>query len=552
MSEPVTIAPDLPTRLAAVEEAVSLAQGLVDDAGLAPAHAVVERAGRRRQLSTVHTVAALAGATGGGKSSLFNAVAQIDIAEVGVRRPTTAKAAACVWTADGAGPLLDWLEIPDHRRISRRSALDGADEQTLEGMVLLDLPDHDSTTTEHRATVDRLVEQVDLLVWVLDPQKYADALLHDRYLRTLAAHTEVTVVVLNQLDRLSAAEAEQCLAHLRELLDDDGLTDVALIGTSAVTGQGVAELREHLIAAVTSNRALEQRLHADLDEAVGSLAEAIGPIPEAPDAESLAQARTDLVSALNQAAGTAGVATAAARAYRHRGHRRAAWPAMWWLRGARGDPQPHPHPRPHPNDVSERGSVRPPDPEPVSVDRARTESALRAFGATVTGGAAGAGGGDTPAERHVSATVEEHTDTLVDRLASATRAVHLGDRSAWWWPVVAVAQSAALLFAVVGLVWLLVLLVGSVAPFGITTPSAGPIPVPVLLLVSGLLAGLGMTIGSAVRVDVDAQRRQGIVEDRLQRSVSDVVDETVLDLVQAEFGRAEALAAALARARGRR
>ncbi|HLR93025.1 MAG TPA: GTPase [Jiangellaceae bacterium] len=545
MSEPVTAARDLPARLGALEEAVGLAEGLVDDAALAPARAIVERAGRRRQLSTVHTVAALAGATGGGKSSLFNAVAEIDIAEVGVRRPTTAKAAACVWTADGAGPLLDWLQIPEHRRISRRSALDGADEQTLEGMVLLDLPDHDSTTTEHRATVDRLVEQVDLLVWVLDPQKYADALLHDRYLRTLAAHTEVTVVVLNQLDRLSAAEADQCLVHLRELLDDDGLTDVALIGTSAVTGQGVVELREHLIAAVSSNRALEQRLHADLDDAVGSLAEAIGPIPEAPDAASLAQARTDLESALNHAAGTAGVATAAARAYRHRGHRRAAWPVTWWLGRARIDPQP----APDPHEASGRGSVSPPDPEPVSVDRARTESALRAFGATVTGGAGGAG---DPVARHLSTAAEEHTDTLVDRLASATRGVDLGDRSVWWWPVVAVAQCAALLSVVVGLVWLLVLLVGSVAPFDVTAPSTGPVPVPVLLLVAGLLAGLGLTIGSAVRVDVDAQRRHGIVEERLQRSVSDVVDETVLDPVQDEFGRAEALAAALARARGRR
>ena len=36
---------------------------------------------------------------------------------------------------------------------------------------------------EHRLEVDRLVELVDLLVWVLDPQKYADAALHDRYLR---------------------------------------------------------------------------------------------------------------------------------------------------------------------------------------------------------------------------------------------------------------------------------------------------------------------------------------------------------------------------------
>ena len=36
--------------------------------------------------------------------------------------------------------------------------------------------------------VDRLVQLVDMLVWVVDPQKYADAAIHDRYLKPLAQH----------------------------------------------------------------------------------------------------------------------------------------------------------------------------------------------------------------------------------------------------------------------------------------------------------------------------------------------------------------------------
>ena len=72
----------------------------------------------------------------------------------------------------------------------------------LSGLVLLDLPDHDSTEVSHRAEVDRLVRLVDAFVWVLDPQKYADAVLHDEYLRPLAAHRDVMVVALNQSDRL--------------------------------------------------------------------------------------------------------------------------------------------------------------------------------------------------------------------------------------------------------------------------------------------------------------------------------------------------------------
>ena len=68
--------------------------------GSVAAHTLVERAGARLALSRDHTVVALAGATGSGKSSLFNALARLELSPVGVRRPTTGVAHACVW-----GPL---------------------------------------------------------------------------------------------------------------------------------------------------------------------------------------------------------------------------------------------------------------------------------------------------------------------------------------------------------------------------------------------------------------------------------------------------------------
>ena len=48
---------------------------------------------------------------------------------------------------------------------------------------------------------------VDLLVWVVDPQKYADAALHERYLRPLAGHAAAMLVVLNQVDLLGGQGA---------------------------------------------------------------------------------------------------------------------------------------------------------------------------------------------------------------------------------------------------------------------------------------------------------------------------------------------------------
>jgi 50S ribosomal subunit-associated GTPase HflX len=222
----------LDERLAALAEAADLADGRLDRAVVDRARAVVARAGVRRSLSVEHTAVAIAGATGSGKSSLFNALAGAELAAVGVTRPTTSTAQAALWGADGSGPLLDWLGVP--LRHTRPVDMGGHS-----GLILLDLPDHDSIVLSHRLEVDRLVGVVDLLVWVLDPQKYADAAVHERYLRPLARHRDVVLVVLNQVDRLPAEAVKRCLEDLGGLLAADGLDGVPVIAASARTGKGV-------------------------------------------------------------------------------------------------------------------------------------------------------------------------------------------------------------------------------------------------------------------------------------------------------------------------
>ncbi len=172
---------------------------------------VVERAAGRLRLSADHTVVAIAGATGSGKSSTFNQLTGLELSAVGVRRPTTSWATACVWGSDGAQELLEWLGIPPRHQTTRDSMLDTSglltgrrEDREMEGVVLLDLPDHDSTEVSHHLEVDRIVKLADLLVWVLDPQKYADAAIHDRYLAPLASHAGVMLVVLNHIDTVPA------------------------------------------------------------------------------------------------------------------------------------------------------------------------------------------------------------------------------------------------------------------------------------------------------------------------------------------------------------
>ncbi|QIK08710.1 ATP-binding protein [Streptomyces sp. ID38640] len=262
-------------RLDALRELIALSRTRLDGRTLEGAGRVLETADERYRLSGEHTVVAIAGATGSGKSSLFNALAGANRSQVGPRRPTTAEPVACVWPGSrpGADGLLHRLGVPTHRR---HAPADGSSE--LRGLILIDLPDHDSSATEHRAQVDRMLELVDAVIWVVDPEKYADAVLHERYLRPLAGYAEVMFVVLNQVDRLPGDAADQVVDDLRRLLDEDGLAlgehgepGAAVLALSAATGRGVGELREALGQFVAERGAADRRLAADVDAATDRL-----------------------------------------------------------------------------------------------------------------------------------------------------------------------------------------------------------------------------------------------------------------------------------------
>jgi GTP-binding protein EngB required for normal cell division len=260
---------DLSVRLAALDRITTIGAARTGPDGfsedlLTAASEVLTRAGERLRLSANHTVVSLAGGTGSGKSSLFNQLSGADFSTVGVTRPVTREPHACVWGVAGSGPLLEWLGVPRRYRYARASAL-GSGEQSMAGLVLLDLPDHDSVLGHATDLVDKLVSLSDLMIWVLDPQKYADAAVHRRFLVPLAGHSEVVAVVLNQCDLLTAGQIEDCVTDLRRLLDEESLEEVPILVTSANTGEGIEELRKLLIETVSARRAAAARIIADVD-----------------------------------------------------------------------------------------------------------------------------------------------------------------------------------------------------------------------------------------------------------------------------------------------
>src|SRR3954451_18685871 len=380
----VTRGSDIGGRVQGLDDAVAAARGRLDDELLDRAAGVATRAGERLRLSADHTVVALAGAPGSGKSPPFNALAGLELASVGVRRPTTSWATACTWGVSGAGELLEWLGIPPRHQVVRDSMLDtGREAKDLQGLVLLDLPDHDSTEVSHHLEVERLVRLADLLVWVLEPQKYADAAIHDRFLRPMAAHKDVMMVVLNHIDEVPEERRASMMADLRRLLDDDGLHGITLVATSAKADIGIDELRTAIVARVKDKASTRARLGTDVAQTAAEVSAVI--VSAAPPKLSEA-AQAELRAALADSSGLTIVVHAVPKAAMIRAKRATGWPVTAWFSRLRPDPLKRLH-----LDLGTSGrdlvaSARSSIPDANQIQNARIESAVRALSDKVSDG----------------------------------------------------------------------------------------------------------------------------------------------------------------------
>jgi hypothetical protein len=492
---------------ASLDTVVALGPGRLDDDLVAAAAELRHRLDDRLARGDGLTVAALAGGTGVGKSALLNALVGRPLAREGVRRPTTSVTLAAA--ADQAPPttaLLDWLEVPERHSLG---------DALPDGLVLLDLPDHDSVVVAHRGTAVRLAERVDVVVWVLDPVKYARADAHEGPLAALTAHAEVLLFVLNRVDELAGAgEVAAVVADLEERLRAGGHRHGRVLVTSAATGDGVDDLRAELAALAARATAAAARIAADAAVLGARLAAALDDLPD------LAVETDALLPLLLEAVD---------------GHRAAAEAAQLARR-----------------DALER--ARSPLARAV---RAPTRGVIRAF----RGGPAIVGAGTAPsvtsATSHLERSVARgigvdaavgHTHGALDRAvreASAAAAPDLLDAvgnaglappSRRWPGLLAGLRTVAEATALVGAGWLTALAVVAWLQLPpLPTPRAtGEVPWPTALLLGGVVGRLALGALTRVLARAGAARHGIRVRRRIERSVRAVAEDRLLAPIRDE------------------
>lgn len=537
-------------RAAELEAGVEAVRGIAEEADLERITEVLERIRERSGLHPEYTVVGFFGATGSGKSSLFNRVAGRELSRVSAVRPATSTPTAAVWGQEDPTELLEWLEVERIERMgdstllpgdaSRAAALPG-DEG---GLILVDLPDVDSIRHANREVVERFAARTDVMVWVLDPQKYADAVVHTDFIRPLARHGGAMLAVLNQADRLAGGERDDVLTHLGEQLERDGAARHLAAppwAVSAATGEGLGLLTERIAAVAEGKHAVNRRLAGDLD-AVQEMLEGIAgeQEPRGLDGRDLAR----LAEGLYEAVGADSLVQAAQASRQRAARTRTGWPPVRWLSRLRRDPLRRAGIT---RRTGETASVSRLDLPPLdAAGRARAGEAIREAAREAAGGV------EEPWRHAVRAAATTDPERLSEDLERAVAGTDFtADRPSWWWAPLNVLQWLSVLAVAAGLVWLTGLAVADYFRLELPEPPllrGTGVPVPTGLMVAGLLLGFLLTALGTWASRASARRWGARVREDLLSRCARVGRVRVAAPVDAVVERHLALAEALARA----
>jgi len=142
------------------------------------------------------------------------------------------------------------------------------------------MTDVDSIATEHRDRVERLMPEVDVVVWVLDPVKYSDPSLHRALIAPLAGSSDRVIFVLNKVDSLDEESLDVVVDHLGRLLAEDGFSHPVIFEVAAdppdSEPRGIDALAAHLRARLDEKRVHVGKIIDDARRAARAVAGAAG------------------------------------------------------------------------------------------------------------------------------------------------------------------------------------------------------------------------------------------------------------------------------------
>lgn len=262
---------DLVAAVDALDRLIATTAGVAPPDAVEQAGSVARRIRRRRGFLGESVLVALVGGTGSGKSSLLNAIAGEVVTETGSQRPVTTEPLA--WIPFNPEPGL--VRLLDDLGIEARVGHDQAAP-----LAIIDLPDIDSIRLEHRRLVDRLLPQIDALIWVMDPEKYGDSSLHRDHIEPLSAYAGQFVFVLNQIDRISEDDRKRVVDDLVSTLENEGIVTPVVVGAAADPTNGPPVGIDEAVGAVLglgeARVVLDRKLATDCRQAAQVLAAAAG------------------------------------------------------------------------------------------------------------------------------------------------------------------------------------------------------------------------------------------------------------------------------------
>lgn len=501
------------------------------------AQAVLDVARQRVRFPGHSYVLALAGGTGVGKSSILNGLAGATVSASGVRRPTTSEPVGWVpsSTRSEVEPLLSWLGV---RAIREHT---GPNYPTV---VVIDLPDLDSIAPEHRARVDELLPRIDAVLWVTDPEKYADAILHDAYLRRWGPRIGRQAVLLNKSDRLSADQLGRLRRDLEDRLRGEQLNEVPVLAGSAIggvtpSGSGLHELDRWLSEGAAAKEIIVARLGAEVRNAVGSLAASAGVDGTAAPPPLLTTERRSLTSrdvtrAVLGIVDLTGLERQAMAATRQQARPRGGGPLGWvtgrlyqWSGRERAVADPAAYLR----RWRTRGSLsRTLDPVRQLTAELLPRVPPAARPAIVSAAEAG------PFQARLAEAVDRAVGTQTAEFSVPRSIV---------WTVLGVAQSIATGALVLGVIWLLALALGAGgSPMSVEVPILGPVPAPVLLVTGALVVMFLLNRVLAIHAGWVGRRWARRLRAAVGQEVGDRLDQSVFAPLEALEAARQRLAAA--------